>query len=129
MPPPRYHRGVPDHQPPQRRILIVEDDQTFRELLARALRARGHEVLTAADRASARAVSAGTDAALVDLKLGSDSGLDVTEDLTRANQRIRIVLITSHVNDSLFAEARLRGAAGCLAKPFDADEALSALFG
>jgi two-component system, response regulator RegA len=58
-----------------RRILLVEDDETFRETLARALRARGQDVVTAADRPGAlAAATSGVDAALVDLKLRAESG-------------------------------------------------------
>ena len=114
---------------PTRRILLVEDDETFRETLARALRARGQYVVTAADRAGALAAASGIDAALVDLKLGAESGLDVVSDLLRANPGTRVVVATGTFTDAIRAQAFSRGAAVCLAKPFDADQALAALLG
>ena len=64
------------------RIILVEDDDIFRERLARALRERGHSVVPASSRANAcSAGSRGFDAAVVDVHLGSDSGLDVAAEL------------------------------------------------
>ncbi|MEZ4267564.1 MAG: response regulator [Myxococcota bacterium] len=61
--------------PQQPRILVVDDDDTFRQRLARALAARGYAVVEAADfdaalaQVAATADSGGIDRAVVDLRM------------------------------------------------------------
>lgn len=64
-------------------FLLVDDDDVFRERLARALRSRGHEVRTAADFDSAVAAAReeSPERALVDLRMPGKSGLDVVREL------------------------------------------------
>ena len=107
------------------RIIVVEDDMQLRERLARALRARGHDAVVAADRAAARMEAARSfDAAVVDLRLGQESGLDVLIDLLAAQATARVVLVTSLATSEIVAEASRRGAAAVLRKPYDADQLL-----
>jgi ActR/RegA family two-component response regulator len=63
----------------------------------------------------------------VDLRLGGESGLDVVGDLSGAQPNALIVLATGNVRPEVAEQARAKGAASCLAKPFDADELLRAL--
>jgi len=110
------------------RFLIVEDDESLRERLGRALRDRGHFATTAASGAAARKVGAeGFDAAVVDVRLGAESGLDLIQDLLAIQPLARIVVVTGEMNPRVARDAAFLGAATWLSKPFDADEVLAAV--
>jgi two-component system response regulator RegA len=113
------------------RILVVDDDETFRERLARALQERGFQVDTASDHATALATArrAPPPFAVVDLKMAGPSGLDVVRDLVAASAGIRIVVLTGYGSIASAVEALHRGAHHYLSKPADADEILAALSG
>jgi two-component system response regulator RegA len=110
-------------------LLLVEDDEVLRERLARALRDRGLEVTTAADLPSARTAARRDppELAIVDLKLGSASGLDLVRDLLEIDAATRIVVLTGYGSIATAVDAIKRGAVNYLAKPADADEILAAL--
>lgn len=113
----------------RRAILLVDDDETFRERLARALRERGYDVATAAEYQPALAAARGQafDYAVVDLKMPGPSGLDVVRDLTASNPRTRVVMLTGYGSIPSAVEALRRGAHDFLSKPVDADEIIGAL--
>lgn len=111
------------------RLLLAEDDAIFAGVLARALNARGFDVVVAQDAASALQQAKGQALrfAVVDLKLGSDSGLALIPDLLRAVPALRIVLLTGYASIATAVEAIKRGAHDYLAKPVDADAVMRAL--
>jgi two-component system response regulator RegA len=110
------------------RILIVEDDRVFRERLARAVRDRGHAVVTATTGGEARALaSEGFEAALVDVRLGGEIGLDLLPYLRSMGAPPLIVVMTGQVTPDLVLRASAAGALACLAKPFDVDQLLATL--
>jgi len=113
------------------RILLVDDDATYRDLLARALERRGHAVLTAADFAAALAIveNAAFDAAVLDLKLENSSGLDLIAPLKRIQPELRILLLTGYASIATAVEAIKRGATHYLPKPAGVDAILAALGG
>jgi two-component system, NtrC family, response regulator AlgB len=82
------------------RILIVDDEPNIRRTLRVALEASGHAVDEAATAAEARArvEQRPCDAALIDLRLGDDSGLDLIEPLLDQMPRVAIVVITAHAS-------------------------------
>lgn len=111
------------------RLLLVEDDAIFAGVMARALGRRGFEVTTAATTAAALH-SARTQQpryAIVDLKLGTESGLALIPDLCRTVPAIRILLLTGYASIATAVEAIKRGAHDYLAKPVDADTVVRAL--
>jgi two-component system response regulator RegA len=112
-----------------RRLLLVDDDETFRARLARALGARGLEISTAADPAAALAEAkrAKPDYAVVDLKMPGGSGLDLVRDLAARAPGIRIVVLTGYGSIASAVEALHRGAHHYLSKPADADDIIAAL--
>jgi len=119
---------------PPFRILVAEDDDEFRALLASALRSGGHEV-----------VSCGTgddlllhlrmyllqlgdeehDLIISDIRMPGASGLDVLESLKGCQPRPPMILITAFGDDATHAQARALGAASVLDKPFGIDALLS----
>jgi two-component system, response regulator RegA len=114
-----------------RRLLLVDDDETFRGRLARALGTRGMTVATAPDAltALAEARRAPPDFAVVDLKMPGPSGLDLVRELVALAPALRVVVLTGYGSIASAVEAIHRGAHHYLSKPADADEILAALEG
>jgi two-component system response regulator RegA len=112
-------------------ILLVDDDEVFRERLARALRARGHEVATAADAEAAQAAARGQafGYGVVDLRMPGASGLELVAALKRHDPAMRIVVLTGYGSIVSAVEAMRLGAHNYLSKPADADDVLAALAG
>jgi two-component system response regulator RegA len=110
-------------------ILLVDDDDGFRERMARALRERGHEVRTAAGPKEALRL-AGSDSpecAVVDLRMPGGGGLELVSDLKAIDPATAVVVLTGYGSIATALEAVRRGALHYLSKPVDADELLSAL--
>src|SRR5437867_8218321 len=62
------------------------------------------------------------DLAIADLRLGSEDGLDVTEQLLRIHPGLPVIILTAHGSIPNAVEAMQRGAFGYLTKPFDDKE-------
>ena len=110
-------------------ILLVDDDDTFRNRLARAFAERGYDVRTAADYDAAIA-SAHDDSpqfAVVDLKMPGRSGLELVRDLKTIDPTTRIVVLTGYGSIATAVDAVKLGATYYLPKPADADEILASL--
>jgi two-component system response regulator RegA len=113
----------------ERRLLIIDDDALFRERLARAMERRGFQVATADAIAPALelASSFAPDFAVVDLRLGQASGLDLVTSLRRNRPDCRIVMLTGYGNFASAVAAIKAGAVDYLPKPADADAVEAAL--
>jgi two-component system, response regulator RegA len=112
-------------------VLLIDDDDVFARVLARALGARGFDVGVAANRAQAlsSARERKPDYAVLDLKLGEDSGLALIPELLELQPELRILLLTGYASIATAVEAIKRGAWDYLAKPVDADQVVQALRG
>ncbi len=110
-------------------LLIIDDDEIFRQRLGRAMEKRGYAVTTVGSVAEgvATAESSPPDFAVVDLKLLDGSGLDVVAALRQARPACRIVMLTGYGNIATAVAAVKAGAIDYLAKPADADEIARAL--
>ena len=110
-------------------ILVVDDDPLFAETLAVALRRRGQRATPATSSGQALdfAQSDDFDAAVLDLKLGDESGLALIEPLTHLHPGLRIVLLTGYASIATAVEAIKLGATHYLPKPATADQILAAL--
>ncbi|WP_300334184.1 response regulator transcription factor [Accumulibacter sp.] len=124
--PERAGRMVDDERPT---LLLVDDDEVFRRVLARALERRGYAVSPAADVASALSLAQAQapEYAVVDLKMPGDSGLCLIEKLIELDPSTRIVMLTGYASIATAIEAIKLGAVHYLAKPCDADELVAAL--
>jgi NtrC-family two-component system response regulator AlgB len=102
------------------RILIVDDEPNIRRTLRAALEAMGHTASEAASTSEAtRAVARQPyDAAMIDLRLGQESGLDLLEPLLAQSPRIAVIVITAYASVDTAVEAMRRGAFDYLPKPF-----------
>ena len=112
-------------------LLIVDDDEVFRERLARALRQRGQDVVTAADGDEAiRAAEKGRlQAAVVDLRMPGMTGTELLPKLLRLHPKLRVVVLTGYGSIASAVEAMRLGAHNYVSKPADADDVLAAVMG
>ena len=109
-------------------ILLVDDDVTLRERLARALRERGFDVRTAgsADEAMEQVRADSPELAVIDLRMPGRSGLDLLRDMRDHDPATRVLVLTGYGSIATAVEATKLGAVGYLPKPVDADELLAA---
>ena len=110
-------------------LLIVDDDAPLRRRLAQAMEARGFVVTTADSVAAGVAAASVTPPAyaVVDLRLGDGSGIDVVAALPQARPDARIVVLTGYGNIATAVAAVKAGAVDYLPKPADADQIEAAL--
>ena len=110
-------------------LLLVDDDNPFRERLARAMEKKGFEVI------QAEGVKKGIDAvkskkpafAVVDLRLNDGNGLEVVKEIQNSNENSRIVMLTGYGNIPTAVSAIKQGAIDYMSKPADADDVEKAL--
>ena len=109
-------------------LLLVDDDATFRAVLARALEKRGYTV-SAADSVEAALPLARANPpeyAVIDLKMGGASGLVLVQTLHELDPATRIVMLTGYASIVTAVEAIKLGATQYLSKPANADEIVAA---
>ena len=107
-------------------ILVVDDEQSYRDALSVALQREGFLVETAADGPEAIARFDANKPALVllDVMLPKISGVDVCRDL-RARSRVPIIMVTAR-NSEIDAVVGLEvGADDYVSKPFRMEEVLA----
>lgn len=106
------------------RILIVEDRDSLRRMLERALTQEGYAVASAADAQEGirRAGEAAWDLVLTDLKLPDGSGIDVLAASRRAAPRIPVIVLTGYGTVATAVEAMKLGAFDFLEKPVAIDD-------
>ena len=116
---------------PDSPLLLVEDDNAFRERLARALESRGIPVVAVATVADARVVAAQKrlSGAVIDLRLAGESGLPLVSELIGRQPGLPVVMLTGFGSIALALEAVRLGAKDFLTKPADPDQILAALRG
>ena len=109
--------------------LLVDDDELYARTLQRSLARKGIETQIALDASSAlaRAREFQPDFALVDLKLGSDSGLTLIEPLRGLRADMQILLVTGYASVATAVESIKRGADDYLPKPATVPTILRAL--
>lgn len=109
--------------------LLVDDDPLYLRTLQRTLARRGIEANTATDIGSAlqQATQAPPAFALIDLKLGNESGLTLIQPLRELRQDMRILLVTGYASIATAVEAIKLGADDYLPKPATVQMILRAL--
>jgi two-component system response regulator RegA len=115
--------------PSDRSLLIVEDDKSFLQRLARAMEGRGFAVSTAESVADGltQLESASPAFAVVDMRLEDGNGLDVISALKRRRPDARAIILTGYGNIATAVNAVKLGAVDYLSKPVDADDVVAAL--
>lgn len=120
---------APEPTPPTG--LLVDDDRLYLQTLQRSLQKRGIGTAVAASLAAAVKIanSHPLEFALIDLRLGNESGLELIAPLRRARPAIRIVLMTGYASVATAVDAIKRGADNYLLKPTTVDMILRTLSG
>jgi len=109
-------------------LLLVDDDDTFRSVLKRALEKRGHAVTAADSVESALPLAEANppEYAVIDLKMHGASGLVLVQRLHELDPNTRIVMLTGYASIATAVEAIKLGATQYLSKPANADEIVAA---
>lgn len=106
------------------RLLLVDDDKTFRRSTAELLRDDGYRVDTAADGAEAgeRLEEGSYDLLLMDLRMPGLDGNQVVEVLRRRGERTPILMVSGYGTVESAVDSLHLGADDFLTKPVDPDE-------
>ena len=113
----------------ERTLLIVDDDERFRNRLVRAMESRNFTVTSAGSVQEGKVMAQQTAPAyaVLDLRLGDGSGLDVVDSIRTARPDARIIVLTGYGNIATAVAAVKAGAVDYLPKPADADQVAAAL--
>ena len=114
------------------RILLLDDDQSVRSVLRRALEWAGHEVIEAADgRAGLKHISESPfDLVITDIIMPNVEGIEFILQLRRSAPDLKVIAMSGGgrmAPASYLEMARVGGAAKVLAKPFAIEELLAAV--
>ena len=123
----------PDRAQPTRAqpatILVADDEQDIRELVAYRLSRAGYTIIEARDGQEAfeLAVDQSPDMAVLDVMMPRLNGFDLTDRLRHnpATQRLPILLMSASVQEADISRGFAAGADGYLTKPFTPDQLLT----
>jgi len=107
-----------------RRVLVIDDDRAFREILEAVLVDAGYEPSAASGGLSGLELAADRrpDLVLLDLRMADLEGLEVLARLKAADPEVAVVMMTAYGTIKTAVEAVRRGAFDFLTKPFDLEE-------
>jgi NtrC-family two-component system response regulator AlgB len=105
-------------------VLVVDDEANIRKTLVICLESRGHRVTAVSNARDAKseAERQAFDLAFVDLRLGTENGLDLISVLLGACPWLKIVVITAYASVDTAVEAMRRGATDYIPKPFTPEQ-------
>ena len=107
-----------------RHILVVDDEETVRWAVEKALEREGYAVRQAADGPAGVAAAAdpAVDLVLLDVRLPGMDGLSALARIRKAHPDLPVIMMTAHGTLQLAVEAMKGGAYDYIAKPFDMEE-------
>jgi len=110
-------------------VFVIDDDASVRKSLSRLLRSAGYmaETFASAEEFLGREHFNGIGCLLLDVQMPGLTGMDLQEELNRADYHMPIIFITGHGNIPMSVEAMKKGAVDFLTKPFDDNELLQAI--
>ena len=110
-------------------LLLVDDDEIYCEVLSDALTKRNYAVFSAHNLATALQLARDIEPeyAVVDLRIGAESGLQLVKQLAELDDNTRIVMLTGFASVTTAVESIKLGAVHYLTKPATADEVVAAL--
>jgi Nif-specific regulatory protein len=103
------------------KILVADDEQNLRRVLAAMLRRDGHEVLQAASGLEAIERLADVDIVITDLRMPGADGMEVLRTATRNHPHVPVIMITAYGSVGQAVEAIKNGAFDYIEKPFEQD--------
>jgi two-component system response regulator RegA len=112
-------------------VLLVDDDEIFGDVLSGALTKRGFsvEVARTTDEAIASIATRIPEYAIIDLRIGTQSGLTIVEYLHQQTAKTRTVVLTGYGSITTAVEAIKKGAQQYLTKPAAVNDIVAALRG
>lgn len=110
------------------KILVIDDDEAFSRTLCRSLERNGFDgyVAHTAEETLAVAKEQLPDKAVLDLRLGDDSGIQLIEPLLEIQPELQIVVLTGFASLTTAVQAIKLGAVNYLAKPVNVQSILKA---
>jgi CheY-like chemotaxis protein len=102
------------------KILVVDDEESIREVIYDFLTMEGYSVTTAYDGVNALKVlqDSSFDLMIVDLIMPNIGGAEILDWLSRKNRKIPSLVITGLPVENLKEDLKKRGAFECIPKPF-----------
>lgn len=106
------------------KILLVDDEKDFLDVMSERIEARGMNVTTAdsAEKALEDVESGNFDAIILDLKMPGMDGLETLKAIKKKNPDLQVILLTGHATVEKGIEAMKLGAMDFLEKPADLDK-------
>jgi DNA-binding NtrC family response regulator len=106
------------------KILLVDDEKDFLDVMSERIQARGMDVTTAesAEKALESVESGGYDAIILDLMMPGMDGLQTLKAIKKKNPDLQVILLTGHATVEKGIEAMKLGAMDFLEKPADLDK-------
>jgi DNA-binding NtrC family response regulator len=106
------------------KVLLVDDEPDFLEVMAERLEARGLTVVsvTSADEALQRIATERFDAVVMDYMMPGTDGLDTLRKLKEDRPELKIILLSGYATIEKSAEAKKLGALDFMEKPADIDK-------
>jgi putative nucleotidyltransferase with HDIG domain len=106
------------------RVMVIDDDDTVREVLSEVLTRRGWDVdaYASAESALAAMESKSYDVALADINMPGLSGMDFLQMARESHPEVPVVMITGYPSIDKAVEAMKTGASDFIAKPFKSEE-------
>ena len=113
----------------QEQLLLVDDDLTYCSVLKSALEKRGFSVSVAHDVKSGLSLAEQVEPefAVIDLRIGHESGLELVQKLISLDDNTQIIMLTGFASIATAVEAIKLGARHYLTKPANTDEIMNAL--
>lgn len=110
-------------------ILVIEDSLHIRKLVRDILVTNGYMIIEAEDglQGLQLATAESPDCILLDLIMPGISGLDVLKELHEVSSKIPVIIVTSHLQDSVHKQCLDFGAAAFINKPFSKNELLNSV--
>jgi CheY-like chemotaxis protein len=108
----------------QARILVVDDEDDVRDMIAYALSSEGYAVSTTAsgDDAVAAARSGAVELVICDIKMPGMDGVEITRRMKQVAPNLPIVIVTGFLSEDTLAACNAGGASAYLRKPFELAE-------
>jgi DNA-binding NtrC family response regulator len=106
------------------KVLIVDDDKAFLQILAERMQNRGMEVIKAESAAEAlrKLEEESFDAVLLDLMMPEMGGIEALQIMRKKQPEIQVIFVTGHPSVSKGVEAMKLGATDFIPKPVDMNE-------
>ncbi len=111
------------------RILVVDDEEALREVIAFTFERKGFQVVTAGNGAEALAVieSSQVDLVISDIRMPIADGISLLESVRKDGRTVPVVILITGFSDVSQAECMAKGASLVMSKPFDRKELQAAV--